>query len=1018
MTTSRRIALAALVAGAASAVSIGPPALRRAFEPASTALAQAQALPRTGQTSTRLPDGRWLLIGGEGVESDSAIWDPQTRTTMKTAGAMLAPRAWHTATLLRDGTTLVAGGRHGALLVESVELFDPATGVFTPVDLKGGVPRSGHSATLLIDRRVVVMGGTGASGQTLESEVWNLEAQTASMVGGTRIDRQGHTAALTADGEVLVSGGRLLDGRPATEAWLVDPVASTRRRAGPPLARSLPVVTASLPRNGDQDVAPDAGIALRFSEVLTVQSLTEQGFVLTGPSGPVATRVIPAEGGRLAFVWPAEPLADDAIHVLRIVGPVDGAGVPLAPTTLTFTTKRRPSEPFDTADADTWIPTQADRREWKTRRAPSPWESLPPLQAALGVTAIAGRALTLDGRPRPDVTLSMDGFKEVRTDRTGRFLLPLPAIGPGRHVLRIDGGTANRPNRKYGYFEYGLDVSLGNTTVLPATIWMARLDTQHIVKITSPTKAEVVITTPHIPGLELRIPPNTTIRGRDGKPVTEIGITPIPVDRPPFPLPKNPEVPVYFTVQPGSAYVATYGLGQRGAQLVYPNFGGGIAGQLIRFMHYEPEVRGWHVYGVGKVNAQETQVVPDPGTRVYKFTGAMILGGGSPPPGYSTPGKPGPKPLPADPVDPSTGVFVMHKTDLYLPDVVPLALTRTYNSGDNLARPFGTGMTHPYQMFLWSADEYDEADLILPEGGRIHFVRTSPGTGWTDAVFEHKATGSTSATPTAFYKAVMFWNGDGWDVKLKDGTVYVFGDMAPLQAIRDRHGNTVTIARANGQHGTVTRVTSPNGRWIEFTYDINDRVTQAKDNIGRTVAYTYSSGKLATVTDPENNVTTYTWTAGNQIETIEDGRGIVYLENAYTGGRVTSQTLADPGDTWEFDYTVDGSGNITQTDVTNPRGIVTRWAFNADHYLTSFTEALGETEERTTTYERESGSNLITAIEDELGRRTEFTHDSAGRVLTETRLADTADAVTTTYTYEPQFGQVATITDPSAIHGH
>jgi YD repeat-containing protein len=35
-----------------------------------------------------------------------------------------------------------------------------------------------------------------------------------------------------------------------------------------------------------------------------------------------------------------------------------------------------------------------------------------------------------------------------------------------------------------------------------------------------------------------------------------------------------------------------------------------------------------------------------------------------------------------------------------------------------------------------------------------------------------------------------------------------------------------------------------------------------------------------------------------------------------------------------------------------------------------------------------------------------------GNVLSVTRLADTPDAVTTTYTYEPTFNQVATITDP------
>src|SRR5262249_14005516 len=162
---------------------------------------------------------------------------------------------------------------------------------------------------------------------------------------------------------------------------------------------------------------------------------------------------------------------------------------------------------------------------------------------------------------------------------------------------------------------------------------------------------------------------------------------------------------------------------------------------------------------------------------------------------------------------------------------------------------------------------------------------------------------------------------------LQDGTVYVFGDTAPLQAIRDRYGNTVTVTHASGQTGNVTRVTSPNGRWLAFTYDASNRVTQVQDNIGRTVTYVYTSGTLTSVTDPENNVTTYGYDASNRLTTITDGRNITYLTNQYTNGRVTQQTLADPSYTFQYAYTVNGSGVITQTDITDPRGHIERLAF-------------------------------------------------------------------------------------------
>jgi hypothetical protein len=97
-------------------------------------------------------------------------------------------------------------------------------------------------------------------------------------------------------------------------------------------------------------------------------------------------------------------------------------------------------------------------------------------------------------------------------------------------------------------------------------------------------------------------------------------------------------------------------------------------------------------------------------------------------------------------------------------------------------------------MFLWSAQQYQEADLILPVGGRVHYVRISSGTGFQDA----------------FY---------GWDLTLKDGTVYVFGDSKPLQIIRDRYGNTIRLTWSDNSFGqgsgNILKVTSPNGGYIE-----------------------------------------------------------------------------------------------------------------------------------------------------------------------------------------------------------
>ncbi|HEY7291190.1 MAG TPA: RHS repeat-associated core domain-containing protein [Vicinamibacterales bacterium] len=977
----------------------------------------AQGAPRqtltgtvVGQSATQLTDGRWLLVGGVGAERAAVVWDPQRAVAVPLGTPLEVPRAFHTATLLADGRVLIVGGRQATALAEVAEVFDPADGQFTLLAMRGSTARADQTATLLTDGRVLVVGGTNGTGTPLPSEVWDVTAQTVTTVGTA--DRANHRAALTSDGRVVISGGTRVTGQPAGEANLVDPETGVVSPAAPPAPGDTAAVLAgSIPANGTSDVVTDTRIALRFSEPLAISTVAP-GLELRGPNGPVVTRVVVAEQGRLAFVWPVEPLEEDTTYEVRVSEATSAAGRPVVPALVTFTTKLH--DPHTTSGSDTdepWTPDRSRpaRDQWRTDRPPSPWEALPPLMAPPGVTAISGRALTLDGQPLPDVTFSVDGGRgRASSDHTGRFLLVLDPPTPGRRVLHIDGGTVHRGHRKYGFFEYGAMVTAGQTNVLSFTVWMPVLDTAHAVRIPSPTTSEVVVTTPYIPGLELHIPPGTVLRGRDGKPVHEVSLTPIPIDRPPFPLAANVDVPVYFTAQPGGTYVDTSGPGPKGAWLVYPNYRGAVPGQRVQFFHYDPDDRGWYVYGTGRVTPDGTQVSPDPPTRLYEFTGAMINTGASP---AAAGGKPGGKPE-ADPIDPATGVFLLHKTDLYLPDTIPLALTRTYNSGDTLARPFGTGMTHPYAMFLWSAHQYTEADLVLPEGGLVHFVRTSPGTSYTDAEFVHQETATTSATPTTFYKATLLWNGNGWNLTLRDGTVYVFGENAPLQAIRDRYGNTVLISHAVGQGGNVTQVTSPNGRWLAFTYDASNRITQVADNIGRTVTYAYTNGDLTAVTDPEHNVTTYAYDASHRLVSITDGRHITYLTNTYTSGRVTGQTLADPSDTYTFSYTVNGAGAITQTDITDPRGFIKRLAFNGDGYATSETEALGEPEERTTTTERQTGSNLVTASVDGLSRRTEYTYDTNGQVLTVTNLAGTTDAVTTTYTYEPMFNQLATVTDP------
>ncbi|MCC6141994.1 MAG: hypothetical protein IT389_15420 [Nitrospira sp.] len=345
-----------------------------------------------------------------------------------------------------------------------------------------------------------------------------------------------------------------------------------------------------------------------------------------------------------------------------------------------------------------------------------------------------------------------------------------------------------------------------------------------------------------------------------------------------------------------------------------------------------------------------------------------------------------------------------------LPDVMPIQLTRTYRTKDTGKRVFGIGSSHPYDQSMLRDDLCTEVRVILPDGAYIAFLRTS-GTNCLDSTLQH------TTTQTSFYAATLAWDPvvQRYRLKFKDGTEWRFSEYGSLVAMIDRNGNTTTLTRAagSGLAGNLTKITTPNGRFLTFTYDAANRITQVTDILGRTITYTYDgSGRLWKVTNPMAGVSEYTYDTSHRLLTAKEPNGNIHVTNTYdANGRVATQTQAD-GTTYQFAYTLDGNGNVIQTDVTDPRGILKRFIFNSTGLITTVTDAFGQPEAQTTTYEWQTNTNLLLSVTDALNRKTAYTYDSKGNTLTVTKLATTANAVTTTFTYEPVYNQVATVTDP------
>jgi hypothetical protein len=243
-----------------------------------------------------------------------------------------------------------------------------------------------------------------------------------------------------------------------------------------------------------------------------------------------------------------------------------------------------------------------------------------PLPGPTGVTSLSGQVVDLNGHGLPGVEL-MVGAARTLSDDNGRFLLTY--VTPGKTVLQIDGRRAGvGRDTDYGYYQARVEAVAGQTTVLPFRSWLPRIDHAHDVTIASPTTAEVVVRTPQMPDFELRIAAGVVIRDVDGQVVTRVGITPVPSDRTPVPVPEQFEVPTVPIIQPGAAclYDAKGGIGT--ARMVFPNFQHELPKARATLWRYEPDANGWAPYGMGSVSADGRQIVPDPGVVITDFASA------------------------------------------------------------------------------------------------------------------------------------------------------------------------------------------------------------------------------------------------------------------------------------------------------------------------------------------------------------------------------------------------------------
>ncbi len=188
-----------------------------------------------GPTATLLANGKVLIAEGicGGAYGSNAggseLYDPASGTFSPTAGNMTSCTFDSKVTLLPNGKVLIAGG-----LGVGAEVYDPSTGTFTA---SAAINADGNASTLLPDGTVLISGGTvflGPDESVADGDLYDPSTGTFGSAGAMTTPRSWHQSTLLSDGTVLISGGD----------WLTygDTVLASAEIYAPPVLVPAPVL--------------------------------------------------------------------------------------------------------------------------------------------------------------------------------------------------------------------------------------------------------------------------------------------------------------------------------------------------------------------------------------------------------------------------------------------------------------------------------------------------------------------------------------------------------------------------------------------------------------------------------------------------------------------------------------------------------------------------------------------------------------------------------------------------------
>ena len=301
----------------------------------------------------------------------------------------------------------------------------------------------------------------------------------------------------------------------------------------------------------------------------------------------------------------------------------------------------------------------------------------------------------------------------------------------------------------------------------------------------------------------------------------------------------------------------------------------------------------------------------------------------------------------------------------------------------------------------WSFN-YDSYISIDPADNSIHVE-------WGNGSESHFFS---SLTPYPGYFDKIAVNGNGYNITTKDQTVYTFsqnvnissGPNILLTAVTDKFGNTLTLTR-NNPYGLVTKATDATGRSFDFQY-MTFSVVRGTENV--------SIQRLQQVTDntlspPRVVKFSYFGTNGNLFD-VTDARGNITKYTYNADGMLSTITYPE-GNTVNVTYDLLGratgytNGSIsltfdynasTGTTVKNGTSALVNFLPDSQKRASVITYAGVAADYSQPTYCTGNLLNQTCTVRDRNGNTTTYTYDANGNVLT----VKNALNETTTFTYD------------------